>query len=143
MHFRLWHAFCPTIFSGNSIMRFVLGWVRAESMLLMAILCIGAPAAVFGQGPTIYGQVILEDGTPVRESIRVDLECSGQPIRHSFTRVEGSFSFELGSAARSADASIATMSRPGFAGSRSFDTRHGKSSLTSIFGHQPLLVKSK
>ena len=119
MRFRLWHAFCPTVFSGNSAMHCVSrtnftqgrhwrmeastriteadqiggkvnGWVRVKSMLLMAILCVGAPATVFGQRATIYGQVILEDGTPFRESIQVYMACTGQPIRHSFRRFEGS-----------------------------------------------------
>ncbi len=115
----------------------VTGWVRTESMLLMAILCVGVPATVLGQRATIYGQVILEDGTPVRESIRVDMECDGQPIRHSFTRVEGSFSFEFGSPAKFMDANIPTATLPGLAGIRGFHASH-PSIRTSTRRYDPI-----
>ncbi len=102
----------------------VNGWVRVKSMLLMAILCVGAPATVFGQRATIYGQVILEDGTPVRESIQVEMECTGQPIRHSFTGADGIFHFQFGIPTEVFDASVPTATLPGPTGSRGFNASH-------------------
>jgi tetratricopeptide (TPR) repeat protein len=114
----------------------VTGWVKSEAMLLMAILCVGAPAAVFGQRATIYGQVILEDGTPVQESIHVDMVCPGQPIRHSFTGVDGIFHFEFGIPTEFFDASVPTATLPGPAGSRSFNATR-QSTLASTLRYNP------
>lgn len=120
----------------------VIGWVRAESMLLMAILCVGAPAAVFGQRATLYGQVILEDGTPVRESIRVNMECDGQPIQYSFTGAAGIFRFEFGIPTEFFDASIPTAALPGLAGSRGFNASH-QSILASTLRYNPTFCEVK
>jgi tetratricopeptide (TPR) repeat protein len=114
----------------------VNGWVRVKSMLLLAILCVGAPATVFGQRATIYGQVILEDGTPVRKSIQVDMACTGQSIRHSFTGADGIFHFQFGIPTEVFDASVPTATLPGPTGNRGFNASH-QGILTSTLRYNP------
>ena len=58
------------------------------------------------------GSVILEDGTPAPESLRVEFVCNGQVVRQEFLDTQGGFGFELGTPTPRAltDASVTAAS---------------------------------
>lgn len=66
----------------------------------------------------LTGNVMMADGTPPPESIRVELMCNGQVVRQTLSSIKGEFHFELGSqsAFRSTLASASVGSTSGTPG---------------------------
>jgi len=63
----------------------------------------------------VTGKVVLEDGTPLPNGVRVEMVYNGQVRRQDYTRLDGSFTFDLGSGSNSsnmADASIGSGDDP-------------------------------
>jgi hypothetical protein len=64
----------------------------------------------------ISGKVIMEDGTPPPDSVRIEKVCSGNPRPQGYTDSKGRFSFQLDAGIDvMADASDSTFTRPGAA----------------------------
>jgi hypothetical protein len=62
----------------------------------------------------LSGKVIMEDGTPPPDSVRIEKICSGNPRPQGYTDSKGRFSFQLdGGMDVMADASDASFARPG------------------------------
>lgn len=59
----------------------------------------------------LTGKVILADGSPLADSVNVELLCNGTVRQQAFTFSDGSFSFELGDRTAFADASFGTSTR--------------------------------
>ncbi|HXK62310.1 MAG TPA: tetratricopeptide repeat protein [Acidobacteriota bacterium] len=66
----------------------------------------------------ISGKVVLEDGTPVPNGVRVELLYNGQAKRQEYTRSDGSFTFDLTSPGRAtiSDASLSGSDNDIFGG---------------------------
>ncbi len=58
----------------------------------------------------VTGKVVLEDGTPLPNGVRVEMIFNGQVRRQDYTRLDGSFTFELGSGVNSGQMADASMS---------------------------------
>jgi hypothetical protein len=62
----------------------------------------------------LSGKVIMEDGTPPPDSVRIEKICSGNPRPEGYTDSKGRFNIQLDSGMDvMADASDATFARPG------------------------------
>ncbi len=58
----------------------------------------------------VTGKVVLEDGTPLPNGVRVEMIYNGQVRRQDYTRLDGSFTFDLGSGVNSGQMADASMS---------------------------------
>jgi len=94
------------------------------SLLVVSLVLLTSPSSL-GQTLTLSGKVILEDGSPPPERVRIELICDNQIQPQALTQSDGGFSFRVGGTqalevhARSADITHPS-SGPRVAGSRGF-----------------------
>ncbi|MFB3906686.1 MAG: tetratricopeptide repeat protein [Acidobacteriota bacterium] len=88
----------------------------------------------------ITGKVILEDGTPVPNGVRVELMFNGQVRRQEYTRSDGSFTFDLSTPNRAAlaDASMSGGDEDVFGRSSLGGGMGGGMSMSRSFGRLDL-----
>ena len=72
-----------------------------------------------GQRPIfISGKVVLSDGTPLPDRVKIERVCNGTPRVETYTDRKGRFSFELGRNLEMQDASSSSSFGDGFPGAR-------------------------
>jgi TolA-binding protein len=88
----------------------------------------------------ISGRVMLDDGTPVSNGVRVELLFGGQVRRQEYTRSDGSFTFDLSAPNRNAlsDASISGADQDVFASplGRSSSSMSGTMGRVDLTGYE-------
>ena len=73
-----------------------------------------------GQRPIfISGKVVLSDGTPLPDRVKIERVCNGTPRLETYTDRKGRFSFEVGRNLEMQDASSSSSFPDGFPGARS------------------------
>jgi Flp pilus assembly protein TadD len=73
-----------------------------------------------GQRPIfISGKVVLSDGTPLPDRVKIERVCNGTPRVETYTDRKGRFSFEVGRSLEMQDASSSSSLPEGFGGIRS------------------------
>jgi len=72
-----------------------------------------------GQRPIfISGKVVLSDGTPLPDRVKIERVCNGTPKLETYTDRKGRFSFEVGRSLEMQDASSSNSFPDGFPGAR-------------------------
>ena len=94
-----------------------------------------------GQRPIyISGTVVLSDGTPLPERVKIERVCNGSPRVETYTDKKGRFSFEVGRSLEMQDASVGSdisSANSPFGGTRSntgTSSRNGVSAERELWG---------